>query len=297
MNEARNHDYMTRLERALHFLDTHTGAELDMDRLADLVCFSRFHFQRVFAGVVGEAPGAYLRRIRLDNARRMIMERPARSLTEIAFECGFTSSTLFSRMFKTEFHCSPRDIKKMATLVFDDSSRLAKGQTREESKQAQMPSCLSGEMRVIWQEAEYIAFIRCTGYGPSLGIAYFRLFNSLHQNGLLDGRTRTVGISFDDPSITERKKCRYYAAATLPLHCPEPRGLSTMILPAGKKAMVRFCGELERLDEAINWIFSSWLPCSGYFPADIPLHQFIHKNPFRDGGDQYELDIALPLLD
>jgi AraC family transcriptional regulator len=294
MSETPVEVYTVRLERALHYLDSHMADELDIDRLADLSCFSRFHFQRVFAGVMGETPGRYLRRIRLESARRMIVERPARSLTDIAFACGFTSSTLFARMFKAEFRCSPRDIKKVSLSAFTAAvASAAAGGWGPVS----MPPGVEGGVRVERHAALRIAFIRCTGYGPGIGLAYRRLFRGLREAGSLSGQTRSLGLSFDDPDITDHQKCRYYAGVSLAPDSPVPPGVSTMAVPAGKRAVLRFHGSMNQIDAAVDWLFSAWLPGSGQFPDNLPLHQFILKNPFRDGGNHFELDICLPLVD
>ena len=93
-------EYRQRLERALSWLDAHFSEELNIDQLADLACFSRYHFQRVFTGFVGEPSGAYLRRLRLETARKWISEQPGRSLTDIAFSC-------FIFFYMVNLKCTP----------------------------------------------------------------------------------------------------------------------------------------------------------------------------------------------
>jgi AraC-like DNA-binding protein len=64
----------------------------------------------------GLTPSEYLRMCRLLAARRMLSS-PAfadRSITEVAFECGFASSSHFSTEFKKRFGRSPRSFRQSA---------------------------------------------------------------------------------------------------------------------------------------------------------------------------------------
>lgn len=70
----------------------------DGDALARDAHYSRFHFQRMFRGLTGEAPGSCRRRLRLERAAYQLLQSK-RSVTEIAFESGFDSLEGFSRAF------------------------------------------------------------------------------------------------------------------------------------------------------------------------------------------------------
>ncbi len=280
-------EYRQRLERALSWLDAHFSEELNIDQLADLACFSRYHFQRVFTGFVGEPSGAYLRRLRLETARKWISEQPGRSLTDIAFSCGFTSSTLFSRYFKKEFHCSPRAIKKVAALTQREARQRF-------AAELPMPPYLQDGVRVEVRGTTRLVYIRCTDYGPSIGLAYGKLFRTLAKAGLLTKATRAIGLSFDDPHITDRKKCRYYAGVTLEPSQLAPPGFSTLELEGGKFGAVIFSGKLAQIDSAIAWLYSTWLPGSGFLPGESPLQQIILKRPLQ-GNSNYEIELCLPL--
>ena len=61
----------------------------------------------------GMTPSDYLRVCRLEAARRLLSSTAfaERSITEIAFECGFTSSAHFSTEFRKRFGKSPREYR------------------------------------------------------------------------------------------------------------------------------------------------------------------------------------------
>jgi AraC-like DNA-binding protein len=64
----------------------------------------------------GLTPSEYLKVCRLQAARRLLSSTALadRSITEIAFECGFTSSAHFATEFRKRFGKSPRSFRRSA---------------------------------------------------------------------------------------------------------------------------------------------------------------------------------------
>ena len=54
------------------------------------------------------APGHYLRRCRLEDAARQLLQRPEQRVIDIAMECGFGSGQYFAQCFRERFGCSPQ---------------------------------------------------------------------------------------------------------------------------------------------------------------------------------------------
>jgi AraC-like DNA-binding protein/uncharacterized cupin superfamily protein len=68
---------------------------------------SRTRFAHYCRLITNATPAQHLRRLRLNKAARLIRENPARSVTEIAFACGFASSQHFSTAYRSEFGVPP----------------------------------------------------------------------------------------------------------------------------------------------------------------------------------------------
>jgi len=58
------------------------------------------------------SPARYLRHQRIAKARAQLTGQPARSITEIALECGFSSSQYFTNVFRAETSQTPRDYRQ-----------------------------------------------------------------------------------------------------------------------------------------------------------------------------------------
>ncbi|WP_137147989.1 GlxA family transcriptional regulator [Mycolicibacterium sp. CR10] len=82
-----------------------------ISELARRAAMSPRHFTRVFTEEVGEAPGAYVERIRTEAARRQLEESDD-TVTVIAARCGFGSSETLRRNFVRRLGISPDQYRK-----------------------------------------------------------------------------------------------------------------------------------------------------------------------------------------
>ena len=85
-------------------------ATLCVDDIANEFYMSRRSLYNLF-GLTGRSPADYLRNARLGNAAALLTDPQyaAWSIARIAAECGFPDSTTFTRAFRREFACTPRE--------------------------------------------------------------------------------------------------------------------------------------------------------------------------------------------
>jgi AraC family transcriptional regulator len=108
---SRN-EYIHRINRALQFIEKFYGDNIGLKDIADAAFFSKYHFHRIFSTILGEAPVEYLRRIRLEKAATFLHLYPNYSITRIALNTGFSSSSVFSRSFQNYFGTTPKEFRK-----------------------------------------------------------------------------------------------------------------------------------------------------------------------------------------
>lgn len=99
-----------RLRRALDFIEANLGNAIGVGDIAAASGVSQFHFSRAFRHTVGSAPYAFLLDRRIAAAKALLLNSD-RSLTAIAGQCGFTSLSQFSRMFKRDVGACPSDFR------------------------------------------------------------------------------------------------------------------------------------------------------------------------------------------
>ena len=103
-------DLNRRVLRARDAMDRAYFEPLDVRAVASVAHLSRAHFIRCFRAVFGETPHRYLQRRRVERSMFLLRETD-RSVTDICFDVGFTSSGTFSRTFREIVGETPSDYR------------------------------------------------------------------------------------------------------------------------------------------------------------------------------------------
>jgi AraC family transcriptional regulator len=85
--------------------------DLSLQVLAKESGYSRVHFIRMFRAATGYAPHNYLLKLRVDRVRELLVSSTL-SLTEIALECGFSSHSHLSRVFRQVLGATPSEYRR-----------------------------------------------------------------------------------------------------------------------------------------------------------------------------------------
>src|ERR1700693_168525 len=106
-----NSEYAQRINRVIDYLRGNLDRQVKLEELAKVACFSEFHFHRIFGAISGETLNNFTNRLRLEKAARLLRYSD-QNLTDIALECGFSSSATFSRAFRSGYDTSPSQFRK-----------------------------------------------------------------------------------------------------------------------------------------------------------------------------------------
>ncbi|MBI5230813.1 MAG: helix-turn-helix transcriptional regulator [Coriobacteriales bacterium] len=101
------------IDRAIQHMSQNLSEKLLVAELAAVANMSPSHFSRVFREEVGRSPGDYLRNLRLDRAKRLLLAGDA-PLTRVAHECGLGSGAYLSACFKERFNVTPSEYRERA---------------------------------------------------------------------------------------------------------------------------------------------------------------------------------------
>jgi AraC-like DNA-binding protein len=102
---ATARDRRRAVETAL-WIDAHSDREINLEHAAGQAGLSPFHFLRLFSGMLGVTPHQYLVRSRLRHAARLLADEE-RSITDIAYDVGFSDLSNFVRTFHRAAGVSP----------------------------------------------------------------------------------------------------------------------------------------------------------------------------------------------
>lgn len=95
------------LSHVIAYVESHYREPLNLDLLARVAHMSKNHLLRSFRRIFNTSPIDYIIRLRLAEACRLI-DAGGRTISEIAYEVGFSDSNYFSRQFRRIYGVSPR---------------------------------------------------------------------------------------------------------------------------------------------------------------------------------------------
>ena len=296
--------YVDRVNRAIDHILQHLDAPLRLEAVAQAAGFSPFHFHRIFRVLVGESVAEFVKRVRLERAlvlltRKDWTTRRRASLTDIAFACGFASSSDFSRCFRQRYGVAPRAFDVESYRLQRRAEWLgAAADPRERLMVQRLPRGSNPDgftVRLRRLPARHVAYVRVLdSFQPgAVAAAAAGFVRWAEQRGLAGGQW--LGYMWDDPEIVAPERCRYDLAVEVPRPiCAD--GVGHLQFPAMQVAEVELRGGVDLELRAIDWLYRTWLPTSGYVPTEQPGFEAFLGRPFAHGDEYFELQAQLPVM-
>lgn len=91
---------------SLEYMRTHYGEPIGVRHAADHAGIHRTHFSKLFTERVGVPPSEFLRKLRMDQALRLLQET-SRSVLDIGLSLGYSDAASFTRAFAQYYGCPP----------------------------------------------------------------------------------------------------------------------------------------------------------------------------------------------
>lgn len=95
-----------RVRRAVFYMEQNISSSIATEDAAEEVGVSVRQLERLFQIFLHDSPAGYFRKLRLRHAN-WLLHNTTRSITDIAFECGFSDSSHFAKRYKEFFGHSP----------------------------------------------------------------------------------------------------------------------------------------------------------------------------------------------
>ena len=99
------------IQKAVMYINAHFGENPKMTTVAELCHLNPNYFCRLFKKCVGMSYKEYLKKVKLDYARKLI-KNTSLSFTEISEKCGYETQSHFNREFKEYFRQTPTEMRK-----------------------------------------------------------------------------------------------------------------------------------------------------------------------------------------
>jgi AraC family transcriptional regulator len=291
MKPSTEQDYYERIVRTLVHIQRHLDDELDLDTLASVAAFSRFHFHRVFRGLVGESLKEYVRRLRLERAAQRL-EQHDDPIVQIALEAGFETHESFTRAFGGMFKTSPTSYRAAHTPAPESAS----GTHLDDTSGYHLPD--HGEplpVEVKELPSITILFLRHVGPYSQVGATWGRLMSWAGMHGLLGPSARMIGIVHDDPDVTPTDKVRYDAAVVVDRPVQPEGEFGVTEIAGGNYAVFTHRGPYDTLSMTYQRFYGAWLPKSGRELRDAEAFEEYVNSPMNAKPEDLLTRIHIPL--
>lgn len=302
-----NTDYIFRINKTFDYIEQNIEKSMTLEELASVANFSKYHFNRIFHSIVGETPFRFILRLRLEKAASLISDRNKYTIGEIAFKCGFSDTSIFSRNFKNHFSISASQYRKEKHN--SNLSQLVSNMEQQDDKPA-MYFCITSQTNTWRTNMESNKSIEVKEL-PKMTVAYIRklgpwdgdqkLYESLRNKlftwagarGLMGGKDFKYLILYhDDPNVALSDKLRMSLCITVPPETEVDGEIGKMEVEAAKYAVARFELTVQDFQKAWDWIYGQWLPNSGYQPDAKPYFETYPEEP---KGDKFIVDFCIPV--
>ena len=281
---------------------------MTLEELASVANFSKFHFNRIFQSIVGETPFQFISRVRIEKAAILIATNKNESISEIAYKCGFSDTSIFSRNFRNYFNTSASQYRKeklqKSNLSQPDSN------THQPDEKPTLYFCpdlqtikwrtnmkLNKSVEVKELPEMTVAYIRHIGPYKGDDKLFEKIWNRLFAwagpRGLIGGKDfKSLIVYHDDPNVTVEDKLRMSVCITVPRETKVDGEVGKMEIEAARYVIARFEVTAQDFQQAWNWVYGQWFPTSGYQPDDKPCFEMYPEEP-KDG--KFIVDICVPV--
>ena len=110
--EQKQKEYFERFMYICEYISEHCTENLNLDSVASLAGFSKFHFSRLFKQFTNVSFYRFLNEKRISVAENLLIDLN-NSVTDVAIQSGFTNLSSFIRMFKQIKNCTPKEFRNM----------------------------------------------------------------------------------------------------------------------------------------------------------------------------------------
>ena len=99
------------LRHVLNYCTENLSSDLQLDTVSKSTGVGKYHISHLFQMALGMGFHEYVNTLRVKEAARLLRDSDL-SITEIAFQAGFSCTRTFNRAFQKQFGLSPREYRK-----------------------------------------------------------------------------------------------------------------------------------------------------------------------------------------
>lgn len=298
-NLSQNPDYINRIGLVMNHIERHLDQKLRLHDLAEIACFSPFHFHRIFSALTGETLQQYINRKRIERTAALMISGTSLSFQEMSDVFGFGNQSAFSRAFKKYYGLSPTAFKAQSQGA---NSRIDHEHTGPELKFKQYVQ--KAETLVAWTQKRgritvkeingfNLAGIQHTGPFNAISEAYGKLLQWAGPKQLLDA-PQMVTVIHDDPKVTQQAQVRQTACIVTEKAIKSDGKVIPLSIESGRYAIGQFTVDTSEFETAWN-AMCLWVPQNGYETGNGQYFERYRNDNRQHPEQKFIVDICIPV--
>lgn len=273
-------EYHQRINVLIEYINNHLGEDIDLNQLAELSGFSRWHFHRVVSAFLGEPVGSFIMRMRVETAARLLRYTDL-PIQEISWRVGYDVPSSLSKLFKQFYGISPNDYRNKKDYTIMKPEMINPNlDIKAEVKEVPM------------REVIYIRLLgdyKLNDYGGTWG----RLIQYAAQNNLPMVDPCPLCIYHDDPKVTAPEKLRTDVCMVLPSKGIAKGEVGVKQIPAGRCAVFIYKGSYANLRAVYDTIYAQLIPEMGCTMRDEPSYERYMNDPCTTAPEDLLTEISI----
>jgi AraC family transcriptional regulator len=284
-------EHKKRIDTVINYILKNLHNDVSLSKLAQIANYSPFHFQKIFKQFLGETPKQLVIRLKLETAAHLLIIYRHKSITEIAFDSGFSSPAVFARGFKTYFKITPEEMR-----LLDPKEQI---KLRKESfhLKEMIKNKREGTERNV-SDFEIIRLPPLHGVCVNSDLedeskieqSFKDILKYVKANDLFDpASSKIAGLIYPHQD-------RYSAFVSIADISKIPTKMDVMHIKEGKYVSFKMKGTMKDLFAKLSILNEHWLPENGYKFADIFGFETFSQNPIGKKYAMLEKEIFIRII-
>ncbi|TCP27902.1 AraC family transcriptional regulator [Tenacibaculum skagerrakense] len=277
--------YKKRLQQVVSYIRIQYNHKILIEELEHLSSFSYRNLQRVFKAFYNETIGAYVTRLKVENAAKKLVYSP-KEIKLIAEEVGYSDVFSFSKAFKKHFGISPSKFRDKKEELFKKN---------EEITEEIMPF-IEKKITVLPKKRVLYTTFKGDYYSTDLNTVWDDFIEKSEGIGIDVDSAESFGVIWDEPTISEILSYHYDACLVIDDLELANSKFSIKTIPAETYAVFEHLGSYKTIVNTYDKIFSKWLFTTNHEIIEKPFLEFyiLHEGNTTNEND-YKTEIFIPI--
>lgn len=286
--------YKQSINKVIDYIEKNINKKLTLEELAEVAGFSKYYFHRIFSSYMGETLNNFVMRVRIEKVAMMICNKPHKTLTELAYQGGFSDSAAFSKAFKKRFDLPAYEWSKKSYLL--SNSEQDRGVTDSNLKNDEISSIfVAAQLEVLPKTT--LAYVRYFGRYAGDEELFYSLYQRLQKWAEVAGvdfnLAKKICLYHDSLYLTDENKLRVTAGIEISSDTEVSGDVGKLTIDKGKYLVAKYQLNKNQYQLAWDHVFGYLLNYYQVRPSSEPSFEMYNNNY---ENDNYNVSICVPII-